>query len=98
MIATLEQRQKQDLEDLRTVFNMKEGVRFLSHLLDLCGVYRISYSGEETSAMIFKEGGRNIGLAILNMLESFDESAYVKLAEADKERTIVPIKKDKQEE
>ncbi|MBQ6909446.1 MAG: hypothetical protein IJP88_10675 [Synergistaceae bacterium] len=95
MIATLEQRQKQDLEDLRTVFNTKEGVRFLSHLLDLCGVYRISYSGEETGAMIFKEGGRNIGLAILNMLESFDESAYVKLAEADKERTIAPIEKGK---
>ena len=93
MVATHEQRDKQDLEDLRTVFNTKEGVRFLSHLLDLCGIYRISYMGEETSAMIFKEGERNIGLAILEMLESFDENVYIKLAEANKERTITSIGK-----
>ena len=91
MLATREERDKQDIEDLRTVFNTKEGVRFLSHLLDLCGIYRISYSGEETAAMIFKEGERNIGLTVLEMLESFDENTYTKLAEANKDRTITPI-------
>ncbi len=97
MVMTREQRDKQDLEDLRTVFNTKEGVRFLSHLLDMCGIYRISYSGEETGAMIFKEGERNIGLAILEALESFDENVYIKLAEANKERTINIIGKQDSE-
>ena len=85
---TYEERKKQDELDLRTVFELKEGARFLSRILDFCGVLRCSYSGEETNAMILKEGMRNVALNILSALTEFDEDAFHKLYQAALERNL----------
>ena len=45
--------QKQDRADLGAIFSTREGARFFSALLDLCGVFRLSYQGEETPAAAF---------------------------------------------
>lgn len=79
----------QDLQDLRAIFSTREGARFLARLInDMCGVYQISYSGEEMSAMVFKEGARNVGLEIFFDLQLLDENAVAKIGEANKERMI----------
>ncbi len=83
---TREERIKQDKQDLRVIFQTKEGARFLSRLIDLCGVFRISYCGEETLATAFKEGARNIGLNVLSALTEIDGNALAKLAAANLER------------
>lgn len=85
---TLQDRRQQDVRDIRAVSQTREGARFLSWLLELCGVYRTSYNGEETHAMAFKEGARNVGLAVLNALDIADETAWTRVRDADKERTV----------
>ena len=55
-------RAQQDLGDLGFVMSDPAGRRFIHHLLEICGIMKLSYSGpgrnEETC---FYEGQRNIG-------------------------------------
>lgn len=89
MLKSREELEKQDLQDLRAIFNTREGARFFARLTrELCRVFAISYSGEETNAMIFKEGARNVGLQVLCGLALIDENALAKIEEASKERMI----------
>ena len=85
---TYEERRKQDRADLGAIFSTREGARFFSALLDLCGVFRLSYQGEETHAMAFKEGARNVGLQVLSALEEIDPQARQKVRDADGEREV----------
>lgn len=85
---TLEELEKRDLMDLRTVLGTPEGSRFLSALLSLCGVWRLSYHGEETHATAFKEGARNVGLTVLDWMDAADEASRERLARADRERSL----------
>ena len=85
---TWDELQKQDRADLGAIFSTREGARFFSALLDLCGVFRLSYQGEETHAMAFKEGARNVGLQVLSALEEIDPQARQKVRDADGEREV----------
>lgn len=85
---TYEELQKQDRADLGAIFSTREGARFFSALLDLCGVFRLSYQGEETHASAFKEGARNVGLRVLSALEAIDPQARQRLRDADGEREV----------
>ena len=85
---TYEELQKQDRADLGAIFRTREGARFFSALLDLCGVFRLSYQGEETHATVFKEGARNVGLHVLSALEAIDPQARQRLRDADGEREV----------
>lgn len=85
---THEERRKQDRADLGAIFRTREGARFFSALLDLCGVFRLSYQGEETHAAAFKEGARNVGLQVLHALEEIDPQARQRLRDADTEREV----------
>ena len=85
---TLDERNARDLQDAGTVLRTPEGARFFSALLELCGVWRLSYNGEETHAMAFKEGARNVGLTALGWLDEACEDARERLAQADKERSV----------
>ena len=85
---TREELRDQDLHDLKTVFELNEGRRFLARIIDFCGFFRSSYSGEETNAMMFKEGARNVALNILSLLTDFDEDAVHKIIRANYERSI----------
>lgn len=58
---------KQLAEDLdfRWLMNEANGRRIVWRLLDLAGVFRLSYAGEATHATAFAEGGRQIGNVLL---------------------------------
>lgn len=89
MLKSREELEKQDLQDLWAIYNTREGARFFARLInDICGVFRTSYNGEEMSAMVFKEGARNVGLEVLYNLQRIDENAIAKIEEAEKERMI----------
>ena len=85
---TWDELQKQDRADLGAIFSTREGARFFSALLDLCGVFRLCYQGEETHAAAFKEGARNVGLQVLHALEEIDQQARQRLRDADTEREV----------
>lgn len=85
---TMNERFRQDLADAGTVLRTPEGARFFSALLELCGVWRLSYNGEESHATAFKEGARNVGLTVLGWLDAVCEDARERLAQADRERSF----------
>lgn len=64
-------------DDMAFVMGDPRGRRFLWELLGTCGVYRLSYE-HSGSATMFKEGERNIGLALLNRMIEVDPDLYLK--------------------
>lgn len=51
--------------DFEWLMSRKQGRRIVWRLLDLAGVFRLSYAGEATHATAFAEGGRQIGNVLL---------------------------------
>lgn len=52
-----------EVEDVKLIMSSREGRRFVWRLLEMCGVYRSSFTGN--SETFFREGQRNIGLMLL---------------------------------
>jgi len=71
-------RKLQQSEDLRSVLDSYKGRAVLWRLLEQCGVYRLSYSGEALESA-FKEGNRQIGLWLLSEIQSVVPGAYLKM-------------------
>lgn len=54
---------EQELSDLRAIMSHPTGRRTINRLLNFCGVFKLSYTGN--SETFFKEGQRNVGLMLL---------------------------------
>lgn len=54
---------ERDEADFIWLMNQKEGRRFVWRLLKICHLYESSFTG--TSATIFREGERNVGLQVV---------------------------------
>lgn len=52
-----------EVEDVKLIMSSREGRRFMWRMLEMCGVYRSSFTGN--SETFFREGQRNIGLMLL---------------------------------
>jgi hypothetical protein len=78
---------KQDEQDIRALLSTREGARFFARLLELCGVYRLSYVPGDTHATAFNEGKRNVGNAVMADLAGIDGYTS-RLKEGMKERGI----------
>ena len=80
---------KQDLNDIRALLSMREGARFLSRILELAGIFRISYMPGQPDVTAFKEGARNIGLIVYqDIVEVTGVNGLTPLMAAAKEREI----------
>ena len=67
-----------DKEDFISVINTQEGIRFISRILDYCGIFTPSFSND-VAIMSFKEGKRDVGLMLwsqvydnVNFLQGLD--------------------------
>lgn len=56
-------RRQEELNDIRALMTSPAGRRFAWRMLDRCGVYQTSFTGN--SGTFFKEGERNVGLWLL---------------------------------
>lgn len=72
--ATRKRLSKRDSEDLRTVLSQVQGRRFVWGLLEQCGVFRTSYTGNNDT--FFREGQRNVGLLVLNSIHASCPEKY----------------------
>ncbi len=70
-------RQEQDKEDLRNILLSPGGRRFMWKLLEECGVYKISFTGN--SHTFFNEGKRQIGLRLIEDIFNADPNAYTEM-------------------
>ena len=84
---TEEERDKRDRADMEALLPTREGARFFARLLELCGVYRLSYEPGDTHATAFKEGQRNIGNIVMAGLMQLEGAAQI-LKRAEQEREV----------
>ena len=69
------------LEDVKAILKTKEGRRFVWKILEACGVYRSSMTGN--SLTFFNEGKRDIGLQVLaDVMDANPEAFLVMQREA----------------
>lgn len=74
-------RRLRELDDLKVVMQQPEGRRFMWRLLEQCGVYRTSFTGN--SETFFREGQRNVGLwALTEMQEAAPDQFLMTMQEA----------------
>lgn len=67
--------EEREREELRQVLGTRAGRAVLWRMLERCGIYRTSFTGDPLG-MAFREGERNIGLACLNLCLTADPRAY----------------------
>ena len=65
------------LSNIREIAKTKQGQAFIWHILDFCGIYTDSFTGDNQT--FYLEGKRSIGLSILQLLEDADPSIYPRL-------------------
>lgn len=70
-------KRQRDEDDLKWVLADKRGRRVMASLLTMTGLYKTSFTGN--SETFFREGRRDIGLQILDRINSADPEAYVKM-------------------
>ena len=83
---TFEELRLQDLRDVRVLLATREGARFFSRLVELTGLFSISYEPGDATITAFNEGKRQIGLELYADLMEADPGAFRTLTEAGKER------------
>ena len=65
------------IEDLRWVMSDKRGRRVVWRLLEIAGIYRLSYTGDDRTA--FNEGQRNVGLKLLAEVNQHCPAEYMEM-------------------
>jgi len=68
---------EQNKEDLKGILDSAGGRRFLWKLLEECGVYKISFTGDSYTA--FNEGKRQIGLRLIEDIFDACPDAYIEM-------------------
>lgn len=68
-------RKNRELDDLKTVLKKPEGRRFVYKILSECGVFKASFALNSMQSA-FNEGRRDIGIALLKMLDEAEPQAY----------------------
>nr|DAS49801.1 MAG TPA: hypothetical protein [Caudoviricetes sp.] len=76
---------KQQSEDFEWLMSDKRGRRIIRNLLEEAGVWRSTFSETPTIAA-FKEGRRNMGLRLLNLIEQTPHFHLILSKESDNER------------
>jgi len=70
-----ERRRQREVNDLRVILNIPEGRRYIWKLWGLTGVFRASYTPKDSNMMSFREGQRDIGLALLQDINDASPTA-----------------------
>ncbi len=66
-------------EDLALLLTQREVRNFIWTLLELCGINKISFRGEETHGTAFNEGARNVGNQIIALVDDARAHTYMKM-------------------
>lgn len=82
-----------EAEDFKWVMSDAKGRRFIWGLLERAGIYRSSFAGDSENT-IFNEGGRNQGLAIVDLIHEHCPELYMQMIaeKQDYERQIANIR------
>ena len=73
--AKRERRHNRDVNDLRKILAIPEGRRYIWRLWGLTGVFRSSYTPKDANMTSFREGQRDVGLAMLQDINDASPTA-----------------------
>lgn len=85
--------QSKDIEDFAMTATTGPGMRFISGLLDYCGINVPSFN-PDIGVMSFKEGKRDVGLWVLSMVKMLENGQELLIA-AEKYRTQLFMEDEK---
>ena len=68
-------RKQRDINDLKDILAIPQGRRYIWKLWGLTGVFRASYVPKDANLTAFKEGQRDIGLALLQDINEASPTA-----------------------
>lgn len=93
----MSKKEKEISAALKFILQSEQGRMYLSELLDFCGLYRKSFTGN--SETFYNEGMRNVALKLLSDIGQVDPDAYLKMMQETKMRNEIGkiIKEQKQE-
>ena len=81
-VAAAEKEEQDRLGDLRWILSSPRGRRWIYEMCyDKCHIDRASYCGPDTHGTSFNEGGRAIGLALLDDIRTLHFGAFMKMME-----------------
>jgi hypothetical protein len=73
-------------DDVFFLLNTPQGRRFFWRYLGLCGIYRLSYTGNSDTN--FREGERNIGIRMMNDIMEANPDAYLQMINENKKEKL----------
>lgn len=73
---------KRELNDVAFILATPEGRRFYWRWMSRCGIFKSSFTGNNTT--FFNEGERNIGIEMLSDMNTADPEAYLKCIKESK--------------
>ena len=75
---------RQEREDVASILGTQAGRRFFFRYLIICGVFKTSFTGN--SETFFKEGQRNVGLMLLEDINSVAPESYAVMMKESREK------------
>jgi len=78
-IAKRERRHQRDVNDLRKILAIPEGRRYIWRLWGITGVFRSSYTPKDANMTSFREGQRDVGLAMLQDINDASPTALAQM-------------------
>jgi hypothetical protein len=79
---------RMELNDLSEMLSSRAGRNVVWRWLAECGVFRMSYDGENTHRTAFREGQRSIGNFVLADIEECDPEILTRLRAEERERQL----------
>lgn len=80
---------EQEIEDFKYLMSLVQGRRFMWRLLEDAGVFRTSFSTDALSTA-FKEGWRNQGLKLINLINEHCPKQYQQMLREQKSERSKP--------
>ena len=77
--AKRERRHQRDVNDLRKILAIPEGRRYIWRLWGITGVFRSSYTPKDANMTAFREGQRDVGLAMLQDINDASPTALAQM-------------------
>ena len=75
--------ERTEADDWAWLMSSKRGRRIMRSMLDFCGVYKSSFTGN--SETYFREGQRNVGLRMLSMVQINAPEFYIEMIKEAKD-------------
>jgi hypothetical protein len=84
------QRAKQDEDDMKWLMNDARGRRIAFRFLSRSGVFRISFTAGDPHSTSFNEGGRNLGLQMMNDINNVVPEQYALMLREAQDEQVQP--------